>query len=112
MSVRVGDIGKIFIVNADFNLSGNTDLRMVFKKPDSTIVTKTSLDGVVAPATPITVIINGTSTTLDANEYWQYPSESGLLDATGSWEVHGEYVDADPTDLSGDIGLFSVLSRT
>lgn len=112
MSVRVGDIGKLFIINADFDLSGNTDLRMVFKKPDGTLVTKTSSDGVIAPAVPVTVDINGTATTLEANKYWQYPSESGLLDTIGSWQVHGEYVDGSPKDLSGDIGLFTVLSRT
>ncbi len=111
--VRVDDVGKLFIINAGFDLSGNSDLRMVFKKTDGTVVTKTSTDGVVAPAVPVTVEIDGTETTLAANEYWQYPSEAALLTPAGTgWEVHGEYVDATPKDLAGDIDIFDVLSRT
>jgi len=112
MTIREDDIGKQFVINADFDLSANTELRMVFKKPDGSIVTKLSADGVTAPAVPITVDVNGVSTTFLANEYWLYPSEALLLTPVGQWEVHGEFVDATPKDLAGDIGIFDVLSRT
>ena len=109
--VRKDDIGRIFAINANFDLSSNTELRMVFKKPDLTVVEKLTADGVSAPATPLTIDVGGVETTFLANEYWQYSSESGLLDATGGWSVHGEYVDGTPKDLSGDVSNFEVLPR-
>ena len=112
MTVKENEIGKLIVINADFDLSGNTELRMVFKKPDGTIVTKLSADGVVAPATPITVDVDGVSTTFEANEYFQYPTESGVLTPSGTlWQVHGEYVDATPKDFSGDVSNFTVFPR-
>lgn len=110
-TVREGDIGRIFVINANFDLSGQTELRMVFKKPDLTVVEKLTADGVSAPAVPWTGDLDGTETTFLANEYFQYSSESGLLNATGGWSVHGEYVDGTPKDLSGDVSNFTVLPR-
>jgi len=110
-TVRENDIGRIFVINANFDLSGETELRMVFKKPDGTVVEKLTADGVSAPAIPYTGEIDGVAVTFLANEYWQYPSESGLLTPTGSWSAHGEYVDGTPKDLSGDVSNFTVLPR-
>lgn len=106
-----GDIGRIFVVNANFDLSGQTELRMVFKKPDGTVVEKLTADGVSAPSTPLTVDLDGVETIFLADEYFQYSSESGLLDAIGSWTIHGEYVDGTPKDLSGLVSIFTVLPR-
>lgn len=111
MSVKVGEVGKLLIIGSGgFDLSGNTELRVVLKKPDgTTTVTKLKADGVSAPATPITVPVDGVDTTFEANEYWQYPTESGVLDIDGRWQIHGEYVDATPKDFCGDSSLFDVL---
>lgn len=111
--VRLGDIGRVFIIGSGgFDLSSQTELRVVFLKPDgTTVVEKLTADGVTAPATPFTGLVDGVSTTFNANEYWSYPSESGLLNVTGDWSVHGEYVDGTPKDLSGDINLFTVNPR-
>lgn len=109
MSVKVGEIGKLLIINADFDLSGNTELRVVLEKPDETLITKLSTDGVTAPAVPVTVVIDGVSQTFAANEYFQYPTESGVIDVAGNWKIHGEYVDGTPKDFCGDTALFSVL---
>ncbi len=110
MSVKEGEIGKLIVINAGFNMSGNTELRMVFKKPDGTEVTKLKADGVSAPAIDITIDLNGVETTFNANEYWQYPTQSGLLTPSGTgWKVHGEYVDNTPKDLCGDTSNFTVL---
>jgi len=110
--IRVGDIGRIIAINANFDLSGQTELRMVFKKPGGTVVEKLTADGVSAPATPLTIDVDGVSNTFLANEYWQYATESGLLDESGAtWTVHGEYVDGTPKDLSGDVSVFTVLPR-
>lgn len=110
-TVKQDDVGRIFVVNANFILSGNTELRMVFKKPDGTTVDKLKADGVTAPAVDLTVCVDGTDQTFKANEYFQYSSEAGLLDQTGQWEIHGEYVDATPKDLSGDVSTFTVVPR-
>lgn len=109
MAVKEGEIGKLLIVGAGFDLSGNSDLRVVLTKPDSTEVTKTSVDGVTAPAVPITVDVDGVSTTFAANEYFQYPTESGVMTPAGTgWKIRGEYVDATPKDLCGDNTVFTV----
>lgn len=110
-TVRLDEIGKIFVINANFDLSGNSELRMVFKKADGTIVEKLSANGVTAPGIPITVCVDGTEQTFLANEYFQYATEAGLLDQTGPWQVHGEYVDLTPKDFSGDVSSFTVLPR-
>ena len=110
--VREGDIGRKFAISSgDYDLSGQTELRMVFKKPDLTVVEKLTADGVSAPSTPLTLNVDGVETTFAADHYWLYSSESGLLDATGGWTVHGEYVDGTPKDLSGDVSNFTVLPR-
>jgi hypothetical protein len=110
VTIKDGEIGKLVIIGADFDLSGFTELRVVFTKPDLTVVTKTTADGVTAPAVPITVDIDGVSTTFAASEYWQYPTEAGVMTPAGTtWKVHGEYVDATPKDFCGDSNSFTVL---
>jgi hypothetical protein len=98
-------------INANFNLSGNSELRMVFRKSDGSIVEKLKADGVTAPAVDLTICVGDTEQTFLANEYFQYSTEAGLLDITGPWQIHGEYVDLTPKDLSGDVSNFTVLPR-
>jgi hypothetical protein len=110
VGVKEGEIGKLLVVNAGFDLSGNTELRVVLTKPDGSVVTKLTADGVSAPSTPITVDVDGVSTTFNADEYFQYPTESGVITPSGAgWKIHGEYVDATPTDFCGDTTTFTVL---
>ncbi len=112
MSVKENEVGKLLVINARFDLSGNTELRVVLKKPDGTVITKLSADGVVAPAVPITVDVDGVSTTFNANEYFQYPTEAAVMTPAGTgWKIHGEYVDGTPKDFSGDVSTFTVLPR-
>jgi hypothetical protein len=111
MPLKVNDVGKLIIINAGFDLSGNTELRMVLTKHDGTVVTKLKAHGVTAPAVPITVRIDGTDVTFNANEYWQYPTEDGLVDQAGTWKRRGEYVDGTPKDFGGDTTSFIVLPR-
>jgi len=110
MSVKEGEIGKLLVVNANFDLSGNTELRIILTKPDGTEIEKLKADGVTAPSVPITVDVDGTETTFLANEYWQYPTEAGVMTPSGTtWKIHGEYVDATPKDFCGDETTFTVL---
>ena len=111
MSVRQDEVGKILLINAKFNMSGNTELKVVFKNPDQTVLEKTSADGVTAPAVDVTVEIDGVEQTFLANQYWQYITITGDLDQAGSWTFHGEYSDGTPKDFSGDVSPMPVLPR-
>jgi len=114
VSIKAGEIGKLLVLGSGgFDLSGNSELKVILVKPDGTVIEKLKADGVTAPATPITVDVDGTETTFDANEYWQYPTESGVMEPAGTgWKAHGEYVDATPKDFCGDESTFTVLPCT
>ena len=112
MSVKENEIGKKLRVNAGIDLSANTELRIVLVKPDLTVITKLKANGVSAPAVDITVDVDGVSTVFKANEYFEYPTESGVMTPDGSWKIHGEYVDGTPKDFAGDVSNFTVLPRT
>ena len=110
MSIKENEVGKLIVVNANFDLSGFTELKLSFTKPDLTVVEVTTANGVTAPAVDLTVEIGGVSTTFLANEYWQYPTEAGVMTPSGAnWKVHGEYIDATPKDFCGDTSSFTVL---
>ena len=112
MSIKENDVNKVIVVNAGFDLSANTELKLVFTKPDDSQVTKTSSDGVTAPSVDTTATVNGIETTFKANEYWEYSSEAGLLTPPGAnWSVYGIYVDGSPTDLAGRTAPFTVFER-
>ncbi len=111
MSIKVNEIGKIININAAFDLSGNTDLQIIFTKPDgTTTLTVNKAGGVTAPAVPYTYTdADGNSVTFNANEYWSYPTSSGDIDVEGTWTLHGKYIDATPKDYCGDSASFTVL---
>ena len=110
MTIKENEIGKLLVINANFDLSGNTELRVVLETPGGVEITKLKADGVTAPSTPITVDVDGTEQTFAANEYFQYPTESGVMTPAGTgWKIHGEYVDATPKDFCGDTTTFTVL---
>lgn len=60
------------------NLTGNTDLQIIFTKPDGTRITKDSSDGVV-PAIP--------GQLNDTEIQWENTGAS-ILDQTGSWSFY------------------------
>jgi hypothetical protein len=112
-TIKAGEIGKLIVINAGFDLSGNTELRVVLVKPDGTVITKVKADGVTAPGTPITVNVDGVEQTFNANEYWQYATEAGVMEPAGDgWQVHGEYVDSTPKDFCGNSTTFTVYPCT
>jgi hypothetical protein len=113
MSIFVGETGRTLRVNASLDLSSNTELSLIFCKPDGTIVTKTTANGVVLGTSTITDADLGS---LTANEYVEYPIEAGLIATTdaGQWSVQVLYTDtgASPNDnLYGSIAYFTVLER-
>lgn len=101
---KVGESGNIIRIDAGQSIAGNTDLEMVFTKPDGiTIITKTSLDGVVVGTVNVTDPDTGIE--FIANEYWEYPTEVGLIDVVGTWNVFGVFINSATspvTELCGD----------
>ena len=111
MALHTDDIGKLIIVDAEFDMEDNTELRLVFTKPDGTLVEKVKADGVNAPSVDFSQTICGVLVEIPAYTYFQYPTESGFLDQEGLWSVHGEYVDSTPKDFAGTTATFTVLPR-
>ncbi len=96
------DQGKIFRVAATFDMSSNTELTLTFKDPANveTVKTKTS-NGVVLGTSTITdtdfITDDNPTGELLANEYVEYPVESGLFDVVGNWCVFLTYTDTATT---------------
>jgi len=114
VTVRVNDEGKNLVVNAEFDLSGNTSLEVVLTDPagNETVFTS-SANNVTAPAVSVTVEVNGQDETFAANEYWQYPTEAGIIDVIGVWKIYGIYKDTGTTPdtaLCGDVSSFTVVA--
>lgn len=113
MTLKVGDVGKVIIFDTKgFDMAGNTDLQLVFTKPDQTQVIKTKADGVTAPAVPFQQDVCGVEYDIPANTYFQYPVEAGLLDGSGLWAVYGVYIDGTPKDFGSDPDSFTVTPRS
>ena len=109
----VEETGRTFRANAGFVMTSNTELSLLFTKPGGTTVTKTSSDGVVLGTVAVTDDDLGA---LTANEYVEYPIESGLITTSdaGQWAVQVLYTNtgASPDDsLYGAIAYFTVLER-
>jgi hypothetical protein len=90
------DSGKTLRVNASFDMSSYTELSLVFTKPDNTVVTKTTTDGVAIGAG----VTDPDLGVLAANQYVEYNLEVGLLDQAGRWCVRLIYdnTSASPVD--------------
>jgi hypothetical protein len=109
MSLRNGEYGNIIYVNADFDMTANTDMQLVFVKPDLTTLTVNKAGGVSAPNADVTDPDDATVTYL-ANKYWKYTTASGDIDQAGQWSVHGTYTDATPKFFIGAPDTFVVLA--
>ena len=109
MSLKVGEVGKSIVVNSAYDMNANSDLKLIFTKPDQTTLTVDKAGGVSAPATSLVVTIDGVSQTLTANQYWLYATQAGDLDQAGTWSVVGQYIDGTPKLFCGDSSTFQVL---
>ena len=108
MGIKSGEIGKIININASFDLTSNTDLKLSFLKPDLSTLEKDKAGGVSAPGVDFTDPITGD--VFNAGEYFSYTVISGDIDQTGVWRVHGTYIDATPKNFCGDTVSFDVGS--
>ena len=98
--MRVGECGKIITCATGYDMSGNSELTLVFTKPDNTTLTVTTATGVTAPAVALG--------SLSASEYFSYTTAAGDIDQAGTWTVQGTYDDATPKTFISDIATFTV----
>ena len=113
MAMYVEETGRLLRVNAGFDMSSNTELSLIFCKPDGTSVTKTSADGIALGAVAVTDPDIGT---LVGNEYVEYSIEPLLIteDDAGRWSVQILYTNTTPTvddNLYGTVANFTVSER-
>lgn len=106
MSIKSGESNKTLDIDADFDLSGFTDLEINLTAPSgATKSFSNSVGGrVTAPAT-----ISADS--IPANEYFQLITIATDFDEAGTWTVCGKYTDTGTTPdtiLIGDDVTFIV----
>lgn len=105
MTIRAGEIGKLFRYAANNNLSANTDLSLTFTRPDKTKFT-VSNPRVTAPAISVDDPDVGF---LEASTYFQMPTEATDFPTAGTYSVCPTYEDATPRTLYGQTVTFTVL---
>ena len=104
MSIKVGEVGRDLYIATDFDLSGNTDLKIKFTSPDEATVVEVTNPAVTAPAVPSPDLpLIGI---LAANTYMKYTTDGTEFTAggDGTWTVCVTYEDATPKKFFGDDG--------
>lgn len=92
MSIKLGESNKTLDIDADYDISGFTDLTMKLTAPSGAIKTFTNATGsrVTAPT--------GTSPdSIPANEYWRLITLTTDFDESGTWTVCCTYTDTGTT---------------
>ena len=107
--LTIGESGKLFYVATEFDMSSNTELEVVFTKPDGTTITKSKTGGEVTLGT-VPGTFPGVGAVL-ANEYMIYTIEVGFLDQAADstdedpWKAFGRYTNDTTTPDQIYIGL-------
>lgn len=104
--MNVNEWGIKFQFATGFDISGFTQLQLVFTKPDGTVVTKTSPDVTAPPVDSIT-----TEGLFPANTYAEYRLQNGDVDQAGEWCVYAIYDDGSQ-HLIADVAHFTVNANT
>lgn len=88
MGIFVGETGRTIRLNAGIDMSNNTDLKIVFVRPDRTVIEKAKADGVELGMADIADPALGA---LLARRYLNHEVETGLFDVGGTWSVYVKY---------------------
>lgn len=111
MAIFKGESGRLLRVNSGFDMSLNSDIKLIFTDPDGVLTEKGSSDGVILRSSGVTDDDLGV---LLANQYVEYEVEVGLFSVAGRWclQLKYENTNAVPVDnLYGSISRFVVLER-
>jgi len=104
MTIKVGEIGKIFRLAASFDMSASTALTIKLTDPDGVETTITN-PRVTAPASTITDPDLGP---LTASTYMQFTTLATDFTVAGTWTACGVYVDATPKKFHSDQATFTI----
>ena len=104
MSIRVGEVGKLFDLGTAFDMSSNTELTINFTKPDGTTkLTLTKTGGRVS------IVASLSAGGFPSNTYMQISTIASDFDVAGVWTVCGIYQDATPKIFHSADATFTVL---
>tara|TARA_R110000782_G_C14770621_1_gene409042 strand:+ start:767 stop:1090 length:324 start_codon:yes stop_codon:yes gene_type:complete len=103
MSIKVGEVGKLFRYATGYDMSGSNVLTLKFTSPSGAATSYTS--GVTAPASIVTDPDLGS---IAASTYMQYTTDGTEFTEAGLWTVCGTYQDATPKLFHGGDATFTV----
>lgn len=111
MSIKVGEVGQPFRIDASFDMSGSTGLEILFTRPDGTTftLTKVTTPAVSAPAVALTN--DPELGDVAASEYFEVTSVAATFDTAGSgWKACGKYTDGS-LELFADEVEFEIFAQ-
>ena len=94
MTFYAGETGRTIRLNAGWDMSENTDIKIVFVLPDRTTISKGRADGVAMGTVDV---VDPTLGQLGANEYVEFEATSDLFQVEGDWYLYLQYEDSDLT---------------
>ena len=106
-----GETGRTIRLNAGFDMSENTDIKIVFVDPDGVTYEKGAADGVTLKADQVTDPVLGE---LLPNQYVEYEAEAELFQIKGRWRMYIKYENHNitpPENLFGKPVRITVKAR-
>ena len=85
MAIKQNATGRVLRVSALFDMSSNTELTLIIRKPDGVKISKTRTGGSITLGA--VQVVDADLGTLNANEYIEYVIESGILDLVGEYTL-------------------------
>jgi len=102
--MRVNEYGVIFRFSVGYDISAETELSLVFTKPDGTVMPAKVTPDVSVGVTPVVTTLG----TFAANEYVNYTFVSGDIDQAGVWTAQLTYDEGATIRLISDKAQFTV----
>lgn len=100
----VGEYGVVFLFNTSYDMSANTQLTIIFTKPDGSTLTVNKTNGVALGVSPIVTNIG----IFQANQYATYEFQNGDVNQAGDWEAVLQYDGAGGKHLIAPCAQFVV----
>ncbi len=103
MTIKKGEIGQPFRIDASFVMSGSTGLEILFTKPDGTTanLTQATTPAVTAPA--VALVNDPELGNVPASEYFEVTSVAATFDQAGTWFACGKYIDGTSTLYADEV---------
>ena len=111
MTIKVGEKGQPFRIDASFDMSGSSAMQITFTAPDGTetVLTDATTPAVTAPAVALTN--DPELGTVPASEYFEVTTTAASpFTAAGTWTACGKYTDAS-LELYADLVTFEIKAQ-